>query len=209
MTKYHLLSGLLLLSLAACGGAKSNNAAGNAQGNAAAQTNVATPAANDAVATEVGHNQDGPRILLTGDGVLADGTDASLVRFGAPRTETMAAVSRTLGRERALNAVDECGGSGRAQQADYGVLVLFFQEDKFVGWEQRERSENPYVGTPGGVNVGSRRPDLAAALGGAPNVEQSSLGTEFDRGGVSGLLASDRPDAQVDRLWAGNNCAMR
>ncbi len=74
---------------------------------------------------------------------------------------------------------------------------------------ERDRSETPWIGTPGGVEVGSRRPDLEAALGGAPTVDQSSLGPEFNREGISGLLASERADAQVDRLWAGNNCAMR
>ncbi len=55
----------------------------------------------------------------------------------------------------------------------------------------------------------TRRSELEAALGGAPTVEQSSLGTEFGRGEISGLLASDRPDAAVQRLWSGTNCAMR
>ena len=98
---------------------------------------------------------------------------------------------------------------GPAQAADFGALVLFFQQDRFVGWEQREASERPYVGTPGGASVGARRPTLAAALGGPIEVEQSTLGTEFSRGDISGLLASADADAQVDRLWAGMNCAMR
>ncbi|HTU13270.1 MAG TPA: hypothetical protein VMG08_20440 [Allosphingosinicella sp.] len=202
-----LLTGTLLLALAACGGAGNNAAAGNAQGNAA---NVATPAANDAAAGDNhAESADGPRVLLTGTGLLADGTDASAIRFGAGRADTLAAVTRTLGQQRALNAIEDCSGSGPAQAADFGPLVLFFQQDRFVGWEQRDASEQPWIGTPGGASVGARRPDLAAALGGPIQVEQSTLGTEFSRDGISGLLASANADAQVDRLWAGSNCAMR
>lgn len=210
--KVHILAGVALLSLAACqGGGKNaaNQAGGNNAANAAA-ANAATPAANNAQAEEHGHNHDGPRILLIDGAVLADGSDASRVAFGASRTDTIAAVSRTLGQPKSVNAIDECDGSGVATTgADFGALMLFFQEDKFVGWEQRSASENPYVGTPGGANVGTRRSELEAALGGAPTVEQSSLGTEFGRGEISGLLASDRPDAAVQRLWSGTNCAMR
>lgn len=207
MTRHILLTGILLLALAACGGAGNNNTAGNAQGNAA---NVAAPAANDsATANDQGHTQDGPRLLLTGTGILADGTDSSAVRFGASRADTMAAATRTLGRERAMNAIEDCSGSGPAQAADYGALVLFFQQDRFVGWEQRAASERPYIGTAGGASVGNTRATIATGLGGPITVEQSTLGTEFNRGEISGMLASDRPDAVVERLWAGMNCAMR
>jgi len=210
MNKLHALTSVLLLSLAACGGAK-NNTANNAQGGGAnsAATNAAAPVANAAEPEDHGHVMDGPRVLLTGTGLMGDGTDASEIRFGASRSDTMAAVSRTLGQARSTNNVEDCGGSGSAQQADWGAVVLFFQDDKLVGWEQRDASETPWIGTPGGATVGMRRPQLSDALGGAVSVEQSSLGSEFSGGGVSGLLASDRADAQVDRLWAGSNCAMR
>lgn len=209
MTKLHLLAGAALLSLAACQGADKSANNSQAPASNAASANAAAPAANSAGADDHGHNEDSPRVLLTANGVLSDGTDVGEIRFGAPQADTIRAVSRTLGDPTRTNAVEDCGGSGPAQAADYGPLVLFFQGGTFIGWEQRDRSENPYIGTPGGVNVGSRRPDLDAALGGAPSVERTSLGTEFDREGIYGLLASDRADAQVDRLWGGNNCAMR
>lgn len=199
MTRLNLLTGTLLLALAACG-ARNGNTADNERGNAANEA---------AAANAQGHVADGPSVLLTGTGLFASGTEASQVRFGASRADAMTAVTRTLGRERAMNEVEDCGGSGPARAADFGALVLFFQQDRFVGWEQREASERPFIGTPGGATVGARRPTLAAALGGPIEVEQSTLGTEFSRGEISGLLASDRPDAQVDRLWAGSNCAMR
>lgn len=208
MTKLHLLAGATLLSLAACQGA--NKGANNAgAGNVAANSVATAPAANNAAADDHGEAKDAPRVLLTANGLLADGTDASEIRFAAPQAQTLAAVSRTLGQPQAINEIVSCGGGEAGQAADYGALVLFFQGGTFTGWEQRRASENPYIGTPGGVNVGSRRPDLAAALGGEPSIEKTSLGTEFDREGIYGLLANDRPDAQVDRLWGGNNCAAR
>ena len=209
MTKLHLLAATALLALAACKGATTNNAAtaNNAAGNAAA--NAAAPAANNAQAADHGHNQDGPRVLLTANGVLADGSDASEVRFTSPQARTIAAVAPVLGQPRAINEIEDCGGSGPARAADYGALVLFFQGETFIGWEQRSASDNPYIGTPGGVHTGSPRADLAAALGGNPSIEQTSLGTEFDWQGIYGLLNSDRPDARVERIWGGSNCAMR
>jgi hypothetical protein len=214
MTKTHLLSGALLLSLAACGGAKNGatgngQAAGNGSANAAA-ANSAAPAGNAAAANEEDHHGDNsPRVLLTATGLVTDGASDGEVRFGATRSAALAMVTPIWGAPSRTENVEDCGGSGAAQQADFGAVVLIFQGDKLVGWEQRDASETPWIGTPGGASVGMRRPQLKDALGGAMRVEQSSLGAEFSGGGVSGLLASDRPDAQVDRLWAGNNCAMR
>lgn len=209
MTKLHLLTGAALLSLAACGGAK-NNAAANAQGGAnAAAANAAAPAGNQTAAAEDDHQDAKPRVLLTGQGLETDGSANGQIRFGASRADTLAMVAPIWGQPASTEKVEDCGGSGPAQMANFGAVVLFFQGDKLIGWEQRDASETPWIGTPGGATVGMRRPQLSDALGGAPKVEQSSLGTEFSRGGVSGLLASDNPDAQVDRLWAGNSCAMR
>lgn len=129
--------------------------------------------------------------------------------FGASGQEAIAALTRTLGAPRSNERVAECDGSGRATtMADFGPLVIYIQDDRFAGWEQRDSSETPWIGTPSGAAVGIRRPALQDAIEGL-RVEQSSLGTEFSGNGISGLLAADRADAQVDRMWAGTNCAMR
>lgn len=206
MTRFTLLTGTLLLTLAACGGGAGNNAAGNATGNA---TNEAASATNGtAAANSQAPAADGPRVVLAGTGIIPAG-DGSLIAFGASRTDVMAAAAGPLGRERALNAIEDCSGSGPAQAADYGALVLFFQQDRFVGWEQREAPARPLIATAGGGSVGNTRATIATGLGGPITVEQSTLGTEFSRGDISGMLASDRPDAVVERLWSGMNCAMR
>jgi hypothetical protein len=210
MTKLHLLTGALLLSLTACGGARTN---ASANGQASATNNTvassAAPAPNQAAAAGDDHDQGNPRVLLTGEGLETDGSAPAKLGFGATRAAALAMVSPIWGQPASTQNVEDCGGSGQATAASFGAVMLYFQNDKLVGWEQREASQTPWVGTPGGASVGMRRPQLSDALGGAPKVEKTSLGTEFSRGGVSGLLASDNEDAQVDRLWAGNACAMR
>jgi hypothetical protein len=103
---------------------------------------------------------------------------------------------------------EECG-AGPMEFANWGKVVLMFKGGEFVGWELREASDEPWVGTPGGVTIGTPRAELQAALGAAPQVRKSSLGAEFNAGGFSGLLSSDKPDAKVTALWAGTNCIMR
>lgn len=201
MTRFTLLTGTLLLTLAACGGGAGNNAVGNAANTVAPATNDSAAANSQAPAT------DGPRVVLTGTGIIPG--SGPEIAFGASRTDVMAAAAGPLGRERALNAIEDCSGAGPAQAADYGALVLFFQQDRFVGWEQREASARPHIATQSGGSVGNTRATIATGLGGPITVEQSTLGTEFNRGEISGMLASERPDALVERLWAGMNCAMR
>jgi len=40
-------------------------------------------------------------------------------------------------------------------------------------------------------------------------VEESTRGIEFTADGVSGILASNAPDARVTALWAGATCVFR
>jgi hypothetical protein len=54
-----------------------------------------------------------------------------------------------------------------------------------------------------GVGVGSSRADLEGAH--AISVEETTLGTEFTFGGVSGIL----DDGRVSSLWAGVSCNFR
>jgi len=41
------------------------------------------------------------------------------------------------------------------------------------------------------------------------NVSQTTLGTEFDAGGVYGILTSASARAEVTSLWAGTTCVFR
>lgn len=174
--------GVALIALAACG----------------------QPVASDARADEAAS----PTMLLGADGIMTDGTPASRIPFGANSLDTVEAVMAVAGETYDQDSSEDCG-AGPMEFADFGRVVLNFQQGEFVGWELREAQEEPWIGTPGGVTIGSPHSDLEAALGATVTVEQSSIGTEFNGGGFSGLLSSDAPDATVTALWAGTSCIMR
>ena len=59
-----------------------------------------------------------------------------------------------------------------------------------------------------GVGIGTTRIEMAESLT-FEIYEDSTIGTEFQTAGFSGLLGSDAPDARVTDLWAGTNCIFR
>jgi hypothetical protein len=93
---------------------------------------------------------------------------------------------------------------------DYAVwadgLTLNFQEERFVGWALDERAEGAHA-TMSGIGPGSTRAELEAVYD--AQVEQTSLGTEFDAGGIGGRLDGDTPDARITAMWAGVTCTFR
>lgn len=68
-------------------------------------------------------------------------------------------------------------------------------------------SRAPALTTASGIGIGSTRADLESAY--AARVARSTLGAEFSAGGLAGLLASERPDAPIINLWAGEACLAR
>ena len=82
----------------------------------------------------------------------------------------------------------------------FGDLQLGFQQGKFAGWSLS--GTKPALRTAGGLTVGAPR----SALGDAPVDEQSSIGPEFDIGGVGGFLDDQN---RVMSLWAGYPCQFR
>ena len=207
-----LIAMTALALVAGCNRAGGNNSAnaGKAPANAAAGNSAA---ANKAAAAEHGDEHGGhetgkPTLLLDKDGIFAGGTEESRVAFGSNSLDTIERVTPLLGANYDKDEGKECG-AGPMEFASFGKVVLMFKEGEFVGWELREASNEPWVGTPGGVTIGTPRSELQAALGGAPKVEKTSLGVEFNAGGFTGLLSSEAPDAKVTALWAGTNCIMR
>jgi hypothetical protein len=49
----------------------------------------------------------------------------------------------------------------------------------------------------------------APASSGDVEFPESTIGTEFMSGELSGLLESDAPNAKVTALWAGTSCIFR
>jgi hypothetical protein len=190
-----------------------NRGAGNNNANASSAPSGHGAAANNAASAEHGDEHGGhetgkPTLVLDKDGILAGGTEESRIAFGSNSLDTIERVTPLLGANYDKDESKECG-AGPMEFANYGKVVLMFQQGEFVGWELKEASDEPWIGTPGGVTIGTPRSELQASMGAAPKVEKTSLGAEFNAGGFTGLLSSDKPDAKVTALWAGTNCIMR
>ena len=123
--------------------------------------------------------------------------------FGRAAAETVAALQRTGRAEPRRSTNPECG-AGPLAFADWpDGFQLVFQDDRFVGWSTRQVG----LQTMSGVGVGSTRAQLEAAY--KVTVEETTLGQEFQAGGLGGLLSGPGPDARITNLWAGITCAFR
>jgi hypothetical protein len=89
-----------------------------------------------------------------------------------------------------------------------GGLDLYFIGGKFVGWYIDEGADAS-LKTMKGVGLGTTRKAFKEAYP-AATIEESSLGTEYasDDAG-SGIFASNRPDAKITAMWAGQTCIAR
>jgi hypothetical protein len=181
-------AGLLLLGLAACdsGPAGNEGAAGPAP-----SANVSAPAPAPAT------------VVLEGAGLRLPGPSPRTLAFDMPEAATIDALTRALGAppsERGEN--EECGGGGMKFAEWKGELTAWFLDGRFAGWDNKGDLK-----TLEGFGIGSSRADLGALPG--FEVEQSTLGTEFRAGGLSGILASGAPDAKVTHIWGGATCVFR
>ena len=188
----------LALALAACDGARvPSQPDGNGGRPAVAEGAAAEPVTPAAAAR--------PAVTLEAEGIrLVDSTSGSArpLAFGAPMEQAVAALAAGFGSapaERETN--NECGAGPLALVRWAGGFTALFQEDRFAGWVAADG-----LTTADGVGVGSRRAALADH---GAQVEQSSLGTEFNAGGLGGLLSSDAADARIIALWAGTTCHFR
>lgn len=154
----------------------------------------APPAATPAPASTrlVGLDPEGLRLIDR-----ESGSTASLA-FGQPAEQVLSVVGASRGapKERGTNA--ECG-AGPLDFASWDDLTLWFQNGAFAGWATDR--QGPTLMT--GVGVGSSRADLEGAH--VIEVRQTSLGSEFSLGAISGILENDR----VANLWAGVSCNFR
>ena len=189
------LAAFLLFGLGACE-APSRQGDGNAASVAAnaASEQAPTASSDPALAPLV---LEGHGLRLSG---VAPGTE---LPFDSPKPATIEAVTKALGRPPTeLGTNDECGGGGLEFAAWEGEITAWFENERFVGWDSKGKLK-----TPGGIGIGSSRADLAPLRG--LEVEESTLGTEFRAGGLSGILESKAPDAKVIHLWGGSTCVFR
>jgi hypothetical protein len=186
-----MMAGILLSACGASGGA-ANASAEDAPGNEAAP--VTTTVSPDSAAAAKEAERAAPTWLLGPDG-LEPG-----IRFGMKQADAVAAATAAFGAPGKPGHSDECG-EGPMDFVPFGALQLAFQEGKLVGWSLNEGA--PALKTRGGLAVGSPR----SALGSVEIDEDSTLGPEFETGGVGGVL--DEKGAKVLALWAGDTCQFR
>ena len=188
------LAGLLMLGVAACGPAPgpADGANASAPGNAAAEE------------TKRPVEPAPPALVLEGAGLrIPGGPSPRTVSFDTPKSEAIEALTKALGRPPTeLGSNDECGGGGMDFAAWEGEITAWFLDGRFAGWDNKGKLK-----TLEGVGLGSRRSDLAGVRG--FQVEESTLGTEFRAGGLSGILDSAAADAKVTHLWGGATCVFR
>lgn len=191
------LAALLMLGLAACDSAPDGNEANsNVATNAAAEANGSAARSEPAVAAAP--------LVLEGSGLrFPTEIPPRSLAFDTSETETIAALTKALGRpptERGEN--EDCGGGGMKFAEWKGEITAWFLDERFAGWDSKGGFK-----TLEGIGLGSRRSDLAILSG--FEAEESTLGTEFRSGGLSGILESGAADAKVTHLWGGATCVFR
>lgn len=191
-------AGLLLLGLAACdSGPDANEGIANAAANAAVTANAseAQPAPAPAPAAP---------IVLEGAGLRIPGASPPrTLAFDLAEAATIDALTKALGRpptDRGDN--EECGGGGMKFAEWEGEITAWFLDGRFAGWDNKGKLK-----TIEGIGIGSSRAEVATLPG--FEVEESTLGTEFRAGGLSGILASKAADSKVTDLWGGATCVFR
>jgi hypothetical protein len=182
-------AGLILFALSACGAQSPRN---EAAANEAAPAKASAPA------------PDAAPIVLEGAGLRVPGASPPLtLNFDTSKAATIQALTKALGRPPTrLGDNQECGGGGMEFAEWKGEITAWFLDGRFAGWDDKGKLK-----TIEGIGLGSNRAELATLP--AFEVEESTLGTEFRSGGLSGILASKAPGAKVTHLWGGATCVFR
>lgn len=189
----------LALALAACGQPA-------ADGVAPAAEPAAAPAEAPIPASKV---EDKPAIALAPDGLrlVASSGSARGLDFGLGKAEVVEILTQAHGVSGKASSNSECGAGPIDFVAWPDGLSALFQDDKFVGWSLGHDAAKTLT-TMNGVGLGSTRSQLAEAFGGL-KVEETTLGHEFDAGGIYGILSGPGANATVDAMWAGTSCVFR
>lgn len=174
----------------------------------------AEPAATEAPSSSQAATPAAPTVhlALSGEGftfVTPSGSTRHLL-FGEPADQVVEAVSRALGSQPEHGHNDECGAGPLDMATWPNGLTLVAQDDRFAGWSlspEAGAGMDDGLGTMAGITRGSTRSDLESAY--AAEVGETTLGTEFTAGGLSGLLDGNGPTAYITTLWAGTTCAFR
>lgn len=164
---------------------------------------AATPAADDTGPSE---SDGGLAIEAEGLRMFSPSGSAREIPFGSPQETTIGLVVGFLGAREApqVTTNSECG-AGPIQFAEFSNgLQLLFQNDQFQGWFVREAG----ITTVDGMGVGSTRASIEESRT-IEMQDDSTLGAEFDSGGVGGFLEGSGSTATVSGLYAGLTCFFR
>lgn len=161
------------------------------------------PAVVAACGTGSGDTSGGPqRIRPDAGGIAIQNTDLR-IDFGRAEAGAVAAVTKVLGSQPQERTVNRACGAGPVAVVRYPQIDLLFQDGAFRGWVTRSTGTT----TANGLAPGMRRNQLPEASFGP--FRTTSLGVEFDSGGVFGLLPDGGADTPVQYLWAGVSCFFR
>jgi hypothetical protein len=141
-------------------------------------------------------------LVIEGEGlrfVDPDSGRASPLAFGSPQDRTLTATTAALGTPADHGTNADCPAGPVAFARWASGFTLHFRAKAFIGW-----TGGTGITTMSGIGLGSTRKQLADAYD--AKIEQTGLGTQFSAGGLTGVLASDAPDAKIQALWAGEGC---
>ncbi len=141
---------------------------------------------------------DVPVFTLDGEGI-APSVSGLRIDFGRAQVGVIDTVSRLLDeRPVAVTTNAECGAGPVTAALWEDGLTLNFLDGNFAGWT----NSDPTLPVAGGFAAGQARLDMPQV-----SFQVTTLGTEFNRGQIFGLL--DETETQVDLLWAGVTCFFR
>ncbi|MEP2722578.1 hypothetical protein [Roseibium sp.] len=149
-----------------------------------------------------------PRLVVEAEGMrwfLPASGSAHPIAFGSPQSELIGSLERIRGSAR--KGTNENCGAGPVEVATWqDGLTVIFQNGRFVGWGFGQ-SATGEIATAAGIRPGSTRAELDGAYD--VTVSQTTLGSEFNAGGLQGLLDGPSADARIIDMWAGVSCVAR
>lgn len=187
---------------------------------------IALPGDNTGAAKQVASGHP-PVFGLDGDGLRLIDPKSGASRplaFGVGETQLQRVTEKLKGPAKAGRNT-ECGAGPLAYLSWQDGLTLYSLDGLFAGWALTDQGTipvSPQASTKGqgtkdmisarlttvsGIGIGSTRTQLLDAYD--ARIEQTSLGTEFNAAGLSGLLDGTGPKAKVTNLWSGLNCSFR
>ena len=160
-----------------------------------------------AVAEKETASKENPALVVEAEGLRLfnkQSGSARAIAFGTPRDAVLSMLAFMGKPDTGTN--DECG-AGALDYADWSDgLGLFFQDDKFAGWNLNEGGKGAMT-TASGIGIGSSRADLETAY--AADISETTLGTEFAAGELFGLLDGKGKTAKISHMWGGVSCNFR